>query len=88
MTTTVNVNMSPLDEHNLELIRLVAPQDYKNPQPAEDFVYDLIAIGAGAGGLVSSKQTARRGFKSALIEFNLAGGDCLNYGCVPSKGRC
>jgi pyruvate/2-oxoglutarate dehydrogenase complex dihydrolipoamide dehydrogenase (E3) component len=50
----------------------------------------LISIGAGAGGLVSSKQTARRGYKSALIEKHLAGGDCLNAGCVPSKAllRC
>jgi pyruvate/2-oxoglutarate dehydrogenase complex dihydrolipoamide dehydrogenase (E3) component len=45
----------------------------------------LIAIGAGAGGLVSSKQSARRGAKSALISEHLAGGDCLNVGCVPSK---
>jgi pyruvate/2-oxoglutarate dehydrogenase complex dihydrolipoamide dehydrogenase (E3) component len=48
-------------------------------------VYDLIAIGAGAGGLVSAKQSARRGAKSALISEHLAGGDCLNVGCVPSK---
>jgi pyruvate/2-oxoglutarate dehydrogenase complex dihydrolipoamide dehydrogenase (E3) component len=50
----------------------------------------LIAIGAGAGGLISSKQSARRGARSALIEYHLAGGDCLNVGCVPSKAliRC
>ena len=48
-------------------------------------MYDLVAIGAGAGGLVSAKQTARRGGRSALIEENLHGGDCLNVGCVPSK---
>jgi hypothetical protein len=40
----------------------------------------LIAIGAGAGGLVSSKQSARRGAKSAMISAHLAGGDCLNVG--------
>jgi pyruvate/2-oxoglutarate dehydrogenase complex dihydrolipoamide dehydrogenase (E3) component len=48
-------------------------------------VYDLIALGAGAGGLVSAKQSARRGAKSAMISQHLAGGDCLNVGCVPSK---
>jgi hypothetical protein len=48
-------------------------------------VYDLIAIGAGAGGLVSAKQSARRGAKSAMISEKMAGGDCLNVGCVPSK---
>jgi pyruvate/2-oxoglutarate dehydrogenase complex dihydrolipoamide dehydrogenase (E3) component len=35
--------------------------------------------------LVSSKQSARRGAKSAMISAHLAGGDCLNVGCVPSK---
>eukprot|EP00971_Amphidinium_carterae_P001036 20433-Amphidinium_carterae.1 len=34
---------------------------------------------------VTAKQAARRGAKSALIEEHLAGGDCLNFGCVPSK---
>jgi hypothetical protein len=42
--------------------------------------YDLIAVGSGAGGLVSSKQSARRNAKSALISAHLAGGDCLNVG--------
>ncbi|CAE7187556.1 merA, partial [Symbiodinium pilosum] len=59
-------------------------------QQSKDFVYDLVAVGAGAGGLVSAKQSARRGARSALIEQHLAGGDCLNVGCVPSKAllRC
>lgn len=35
--------------------------------------------------MVSSKQSARRGAKSAMISAHLAGGDCLNVGCVPSK---
>jgi phytoene dehydrogenase-like protein len=43
-------------------------------------VYDLIAIGAGAGGLVSAKQSARRGAKSAMISEHLAGGGRL-VGC-------
>lgn len=44
-----------------------------------------MVIGAGAGGLVSSRQAARRGAKSCMISMELAGGDCLNAGCVPSK---
>lgn len=75
----------PLDEANARMLDLCAPRMWINPVPAEDFVYDLVAIGAGAGGLVSSKQTARRGYKSALIEQHIAGGDCLVVGCVPSK---
>lgn len=47
--------------------------------------YDLIAIGAGAGGFVSSKVAAGFGKKVALIEKDLLGGECTNRGCVPSK---
>eukprot|EP00547_Thalassionema_nitzschioides_P002988 CAMPEP_0194204934 /NCGR_PEP_ID=MMETSP0156-20130528/4329_1 /TAXON_ID=33649 /ORGANISM="Thalassionema nitzschioides, Strain L26-B" /LENGTH=522 /DNA_ID=CAMNT_0038931079 /DNA_START=114 /DNA_END=1682 /DNA_ORIENTATION=+ len=75
----------PLDEYNVKLLNEVHPRDYVQSTPAPHEVYDLIAIGAGAGGLVSSKQTARRGGKSAMISAHLAGGDCLNVGCVPSK---
>ena len=47
--------------------------------------YDLIAIGAGAGGFVSSKLATGLGKKVALIEKDLLGGECTNRGCVPSK---
>ena len=47
--------------------------------------YNLIAVGAGSGGLVSSYIASAVKAKVALIEKNLMGGDCLNYGCVPSK---
>ena len=49
------------------------------------FDYDLIAIGAGAGGFVSSKLAAGLGKKVAMIERSLLGGECTNRGCVPSK---
>ena len=83
----------PLDAHNALLLDRVAPRHWLNPRGAteeEELYYDLVAIGAGAGGLVSSKQSARRGARSALIEKHMAGGDCLNVGCVPSKAliRC
>ena len=47
--------------------------------------YNLIVIGAGAGGLVSSYIASAVKAKVALIEKHKMGGDCLNYGCVPSK---
>ncbi len=47
--------------------------------------YDLIAIGAGAGGFVSSKLAAGLGKKVAMIEKAKLGGECTNRGCVPSK---
>lgn len=47
--------------------------------------YNLIVIGAGAAGLVSSYIAAATNAKVALIEKDKMGGDCLNSGCVPSK---
>ena len=48
-------------------------------------VYNVIVIGAGTAGLVTAAGTAGLGGRVALIERNLMGGDCLNFGCVPSK---
>ncbi len=49
--------------------------------------YDIIVVGAGSGGLSVSLFMARIGLKTLLIERSdeHIGGDCLNYGCVPSK---
>ena len=49
------------------------------------FDYNLIAIGAGSGGLVSTFIASAVKAKVALIEKHKMGGDCLNTGCVPSK---
>ena len=48
-------------------------------------IYNVIIIGAGTAGLVTAAGTAGLGGRVALIERNLMGGDCLNFGCVPSK---
>lgn len=47
--------------------------------------YDFCVIGAGAAGLVVTSVVAQLGLRVALIEKDKMGGDCLNYGCVPSK---
>lgn len=47
--------------------------------------YNVVVIGAGAGGLVSAYIAAAVRARVALIEANKMGGDCLNTGCVPSK---
>jgi len=73
----------PIDEHNQQLLDNVHPTDWKNPEP--DGTYNLVVIGAGVAGLISSIGTAGLGGKVALIERHLMGGDCLNIGCVPSK---
>ncbi len=49
------------------------------------FDYNLVAIGAGSAGLVTSYIGAALKAKVALIERHKMGGDCLNTGCVPSK---
>jgi pyruvate/2-oxoglutarate dehydrogenase complex dihydrolipoamide dehydrogenase (E3) component/uncharacterized membrane protein YdjX (TVP38/TMEM64 family) len=51
----------------------------------QTFDRNLIVIGGGAGGLVSAYIAAAVKAKVTLIEAHKMGGDCLNYGCVPSK---
>jgi len=46
---------------------------------------DICIIGAGSGGLSLAAGAAQLGRKVVLIERHLMGGDCLNFGCVPSK---
>lgn len=47
--------------------------------------FDVVVIGAGAAGLSAAALSAALGLKVALIERGSMGGDCLNFGCVPSK---
>ncbi|MEK9617207.1 MAG: FAD-dependent oxidoreductase, partial [Deltaproteobacteria bacterium] len=51
----------------------------------KQFDRNLIVIGAGAAGLVSAYIAAATKAKVTLVEAHKMGGDCLNYGCVPSK---
>jgi pyruvate/2-oxoglutarate dehydrogenase complex dihydrolipoamide dehydrogenase (E3) component/uncharacterized membrane protein YdjX (TVP38/TMEM64 family) len=72
------------DANDKKLIENCHPPRWVNPMPAQK--YNLVVIGAGTAGLVSAAGAAGIGAKVALIERNLMGGDCLNVGCVPSKG--
>src|SRR5579872_1655051 len=78
------VTVLPDDEHNRVLVNNVHPPQWVNPEP--DGRYNLVVIGAGTAGLVTAVIAAAVGAKVALIEKHLMGGDCLNVGCVPSKG--
>jgi pyruvate/2-oxoglutarate dehydrogenase complex dihydrolipoamide dehydrogenase (E3) component len=51
----------------------------------DEHVFNVVVIGAGTAGLVTAAGTAGLGGRVALIERNKMGGDCLNFGCVPSK---
>ena len=57
---------------------------WANVRP-KNFDRNLIVIGGGAGGLVSAYIAAAVKAKVTLIEAHKMGGDCLNYGCIPSK---
>ena len=47
--------------------------------------YDLTILGGGSGGLIAARIAASLGANVLLIDKERLGGDCLNYGCVPSK---
>jgi pyruvate/2-oxoglutarate dehydrogenase complex dihydrolipoamide dehydrogenase (E3) component len=72
------------DPRDQQLIQNCRPPGWINPVPAKK--YNLVVIGGGTAGLVSAAGAAGLGARVALIERNLLGGDCLNVGCVPSKG--
>lgn len=52
---------------------------------SEKYDYDLIAIGAGSGGLSVAERAAVYGAKCAVVESGKMGGTCVNVGCVPKK---
>ncbi|MDZ4863534.1 MAG: mercuric reductase [Gemmatimonadota bacterium] len=72
------------DADDARLLSNVHPPEWVNPTPRDR--YHLVVIGAGTAGLVAAAGAAGLGAKVALIERHLMGGDCLNVGCVPSKG--
>jgi pyruvate/2-oxoglutarate dehydrogenase complex dihydrolipoamide dehydrogenase (E3) component len=74
----------PDDAHDRVLLERVHPPAWTNPTPAGR--YNLVVVGAGTAGLVTAAGAAGLGARVALVERDLMGGDCLNVGCVPSKG--
>ena len=74
----------PDDEYNRRLVENVHPTSWVNPEPTGR--YNIVVIGAGTAGLITAVIAAGAGAKVALVERHLMGGDCLNVGCVPSKG--
>ncbi|MGH7170830.1 MAG: mercuric reductase [Gemmataceae bacterium] len=71
-----------------ELLANTHPADWPTPRPRGR--YNLVVVGGGTAGLVCAAAAAGLGARVALIEKHRLGGDCLNYGCVPSKAilRC
>jgi pyruvate/2-oxoglutarate dehydrogenase complex dihydrolipoamide dehydrogenase (E3) component len=75
--------VAPPDQYDARLLANVHPAGWINPEPAAR--YNLVVIGAGTAGLVAAAGAAGLGARVALVERRLMGGDCLNFGCVPSK---
>src|SRR5258707_15155678 len=73
----------PGDQYNEALAANVHPFDWVNPVPKRR--YNLVVVGGGTAGLVTAAGAAGLGASGALVEKNLMGGDCLNFGCGPSK---
>jgi pyruvate/2-oxoglutarate dehydrogenase complex dihydrolipoamide dehydrogenase (E3) component len=79
-----DVRVEPFDQFNQELVANVHPAGWVNPEPRER--YHLVVIGACTAGLFTAAIAGGLGARVALVERSLLGGDCLNVGCVPSKG--
>jgi pyruvate/2-oxoglutarate dehydrogenase complex dihydrolipoamide dehydrogenase (E3) component len=65
--------------------RVPAPSSAASNAASVELRVDLCVVGAGAGGLAVAAAAAQLGVAVALVERHRMGGDCLNYGCVPSK---
>lgn len=76
-------HLIPGDPHDDALIARVSPPGWLQPTPAGR--YNLVVLGGGPAGLVAALGAAGLGARVALVERGLLGGDCLNFGCVPSK---
>jgi len=69
-------------QENRRMLEHVRPHNWEQPAQGD---YDFIAIGGGTGGLASAGGAALLGARTALVERDVLGGDCLVSGCIPSK---
>ena len=75
--------IAPFDAANRKTISQGHPTDWKAPQPKA--VYDLVVVGGGPAGLTAAFTALAGGHSVAVVERNLSGGTCVNFGCTPSK---
>ena len=74
---------SPDESYNRALLHSGRPERWRNPAPAGQ--YNLVIVGAGPAGVFAARAAAAAGAKVALVERALLGGDCRNFGTIPSK---
>jgi pyruvate/2-oxoglutarate dehydrogenase complex dihydrolipoamide dehydrogenase (E3) component len=85
MITDVGLEtVRPPDETSVHLAR--SPRGTRREAFMAAYEYDLGILGGGAAGLTATAGSAKFGAKTILVEkANKLGGDCLHFGCVPSK---
>lgn len=73
----------PIDAPNRKTITQGHPTDWTGPQPKK--IYDFVIFGGGPAGLNAAFAAIDGGHTVAIVERNLLGGTCVNFGCTPSK---
>ena len=75
--------IAPFDAPNRQTIAQGHPTNWQSPHPKD--LYELVVIGGGPAGLSASLVAVSAGHTVAMVERNLTGGTCVNFGCTPSK---
>src|SRR6476620_10717971 len=75
----------PLTPLRLRLSRPLSQGERDSAEHPMAESYDLIVLGSGPGGYVAAIRGAQLGLKTAIVERELLGGICLNWGCIPTK---
>ncbi|KAK9303370.1 hypothetical protein QLX08_004955 [Tetragonisca angustula] len=89
---TMDSDLSDQENYTKSLEKLVTEQE--NIEADQKFMYDLLVIGGGSGGLAAAKEAVNLGAKVAVLDFVTPsprgttwglGGTCVNVGCIPKK---